>query len=72
MPDSHPYREMYDLLRENGYHENEDCTSHLAPYVPWLKERLGYQSVLDIGCSIGGSFEVLGSEGQAVTGVDVS
>lgn len=72
MSDSHPYRELYDRLRDNGYHEHEDCTSHLAPYVPWLKERLNYKSVLDIGCSVGGSFDALGSEGQTVTGVDVS
>ena len=72
MADSFPYRELYDRLRRAGYHEHEDKTSHLAPYVPWLKERLAYQSVLDIGCSTGGSFPLIGLEGQEVWGVDVS
>lgn len=72
MPDAFPYKELYDQLRTHGYHEAEDHTSHLAPYVPWIKRRLPYRSVLDIGCSCGGSFELLGSEGQVVAGVDVS
>lgn len=72
MTDSFPYRELYDRLRRGGYHESEDTTSHLAPYVPWLKERLGYKSVLDIGCSTGGSLPLLSAEGQEAWGVDVS
>lgn len=72
MPDSFPYEALYDRLRQSGYHEHEDVTSHLAPYIPWLKERLDYKSVLDIGCSVGGSFPLLGGEGQEVCGVDVS
>lgn len=72
MNDAFGYRELYDRLREAGYHDREDKTSHLVPYIPWLKEKTAYQSVLDIGCGAGGSFERLGAEGQEVWGIDVS
>ncbi|MCA9178827.1 MAG: class I SAM-dependent methyltransferase [Planctomycetales bacterium] len=70
--DQFPYQELYDKLRRHGYHDAEDASSHLAPYIGWLKSRLQYGSVLDIGCSSGGSLPLLGSEGVATVGVDVS
>ena len=72
MADSFPYQELYDRLRESGYHEAEDASTHLAPYIAWLKERLQYTSVLDIGCSSGGSLPLLAGAGVRAVGVDVS
>ncbi len=71
-PDAFAYQALYDRLRASGYHEEEDGSSHLATYIPWLKERLNYESVLDIGCSAGGSLPLLGSDGETAYGVDVS
>lgn len=67
-----PYAELYDEIRRHGYHEEEDATSHLAPYVAWLKQKTDYRSVLDIGCSAGGSLTLLTDENRQAYGVDVS
>ncbi len=72
MKDSFAYQQLYDNLRAEGYHESEDHTSHLAPYIRWLQDKLNSQSVLDIGCSAGGSLSLLESGNRTAIGVDVS
>lgn len=72
MPDAIDYQELYDRLRKEGYHEKEDASTHLAPYIPWLQSKLDYKTVLDIGCSSGGSVPLLEAGGRKAAGVDVS
>ena len=71
MSDSISYGRLYDMLRQHGYHQHEDETSHLAPYIPWMLNNLQFRSVLDIGCGAGGSFSLFPS-GCEVSGIDVS
>ena len=69
--DSIDYQSLYDKLRRNGYHQNEN-SSHLHKYVPWIFENLKFQNVLDIGCSSGASLELFSQKGVEATGLDVS
>ena len=66
------YETLYDTLRASGYHAHEDNSSHLAPYIPWIVDKLRIQTALDIGCSAGMSLELLGRAGIRACGVDVS
>lgn len=68
------YTQLYDGLRSLGYHKNDEYDSHLKNYVKWIITNCRFNTVLDIGCSTGGSlylFEKL-KPGCRASGVDVS
>lgn len=66
------YGQLYDRLREHGYHEAEDNTSHLEQHLPWIDQHLDVGSALDIGCSTGMSLSLLEDIGIEAKGVEVS
>ena len=72
MPDATDYAELYDRLRRAGYHQDDRDQTHLDLHLPWIREHLEYDSVLDIGSSTGGALPLLTPDGQRACGVDVS
>lgn len=70
--ESFEYQKLYDHLRNHGYHEKEDDSSHLAPYIPWIVERMDCRTALDIGCSTGKSLDLFAEKEIDATGVEVS
>jgi len=63
---------LYNKLRRHNYHQEEDNTSHLAKHIPWIKQNLDVETVLDIGCSTGKSLDLFADRGMTATGVEVS
>ena len=66
------YGDLYNKLREHNYHQEEDDTSHLAKHIPWIKQNLDVETVLDVGCSAGKSLELFAERGMMAIGVEVS
>ena len=66
------YRNLYDRLREHGYHKAEDESSQFAKHLLWISENLDAETVLDVGCSTGRSLELFREIGKKVTGVEIS
>ncbi len=66
------YAGLYDSLRNHGYHEDEDHTSHIAEHIDWIIKTLNPASVLDIGCSAGASVELFQQRGIDACGIDIS
>ena len=68
------YFNLYEKLRRIGYQKNDFYSSHLMSQIPWIVKNIPFTSVLDVGCSSGGSLGALEGfrSGIKTYGVDIS
>lgn len=66
------YKDIYDLCHKNGYMEEHEIGSYVHLIEHIQKSNIEYNSVLDLGCSIGNGIKMFNDLGKQCTGFDVS
>jgi ubiquinone/menaquinone biosynthesis C-methylase UbiE len=66
------YKKIYDECHQNGYTEEGDAGAYAHLIDHLNKAKISYNTILDVGCSIGNGVKMFNEMGKDTTGLDVS